>query len=176
MENIDKRKRKLDVSTSKITSICIHCISIATVLTQSHTIFHNSLLTFLCDLFFSSETPINSLKHKPDLQRISTAFCIKSRLIAMKDPSICLFWPLPFRSHLIQLSQMPHWGTLEQEPSFIQGNCLECSSSWLSTQLALLQPLDLSPNVTYTKRHSPSSLCIVTSSRVTSYHTTLLPP
>ena len=30
MESIDKRKRKLDVSTSKITSICIHCVSIAT--------------------------------------------------------------------------------------------------------------------------------------------------
>ena len=76
----------------------------------------------------------------------------------------CLFWPLPFQPHLIQLSQMPHWGTLEQEPSFIQGNCLECSSSWLSTQLAHLQPLDLSPNVTYTRRHSPSILCIITSS------------
>ena len=56
--------------------------------------------------------------------------------------------------------QSPSHPTLEQEPSFIQGSCLECSSSWLSTQLAHLQPLDLSPNVTYTKRCSPSSLCI----------------
>lgn len=80
-------------------------VSIASPLPLSQpkatTIFHlgyyNSFLTFLCDLFFSSEMPVNSLKHKPDLQRISMAFYIKSRCTAMKDPSICLFWPLLFQ-------------------------------------------------------------------------------
>ena len=80
-------------------------VSIASPLSLSQpkatTVFHlgyyNSFLTFLCDLFSSSEMPVNSLKHKPDLQRISMAFYIKSRCIAMKDPSICLFWPLLFQ-------------------------------------------------------------------------------